>query len=152
MYENYLITEIRILVASGEMEFEKESDFRKFIEIDLPQNYIYRYRERGIKGKDILILFYHHENEQIVGCGILEDRKKYKPEEIDDDYHGELRFYPKTVMNIEGITKQEIKEISPIPKDIIQGSPKVDIKKLPEILSLIEHKRKNYRKMQEGSC
>jgi len=56
-----------------------------------------------------------------------------------------LNFYPETIFNISDITEEEIHHFSSIPKEIKQGSPRVDIKALKDILNLTYEKWKQYK-------
>lgn len=143
MFEKYNIKEIRILTTSSELEFETEDGIRKYLRYTLPKKKKgkYRYRKNGIdvNEKDILVIFwYKHKG---IGCGILHDRvKKNKGQS-----RGYLCFYPETIFNINDITEEEIHRFSNIPKEIKQGSPKVDIKALKDILNLIYEKWRDYK-------
>lgn len=142
IYNGCTINEVRILVTSSE-EFQTENDLGHFIEYELPEaSGQYRYREKGIRGKNILVLFWHHEHHQAIGCGILE--KMIPGEKEDGIYKGKLHFYPETIIKIEGITEQEIHQVSSMPKRVIQGSPKMDKKNLIGILNLVAQKRYKY--------
>lgn len=138
MFERYDIKEIRILTTSSELEFQSENEIREYIRHELPkkQEGKYWYRERGIdvKNKDILVIFWYRN--QGIGCGILHDRVKIQ----DGVYNGFLSFYPETVFNSCPITEEEIHHFSNIPKQILQGSPKIEIEALNEVLKLIYDK------------
>lgn len=143
MYEEYDIKEIRILVASSELEFETEEDMRAFLRYTLPRKREgrYWYRKNGIRiasDENMLVLFWYRG--KAVGCGILYKRVLKKL----DVYNGYLQFYPKTIFNISGITEDEIHKYSDKPKRVRQGSPKIDIKAKDEILKLIYEKWKDY--------
>lgn len=146
MFEKYDIKEIRILTTSSELEFESEEAIRDFLKYGLPKECEgkYWYRERGIDvnddNKDILVLFWYKNKG--VGCGILHDREIFK--EKIEAYNGIMCFYPETIFNIDEITEDEIHRFSDIPKQVLQGSPKVDIKALEQILNLIYEKWRNY--------
>ncbi len=56
-----------------------------------------------------------------------------------------MNFYPETIFNISDITEEEIHHFSSIPKEIKQGSPRVDIKTLKDILNLTYEKWKQYK-------
>ncbi len=134
MFEKYNIEEIRILTTSSELEFSTEEEIREYLGYTLPKEEEgkYWYRERGIdvNNKDILVIFWYRNKG--IGCGILYGRE------------GFLSFYPETVFNISAITEDEIHCFSNIPTKIKQGSPKVDIKALKDILNLIYEKWKDY--------
>lgn len=144
MFEKYDIKEIRILVTSSELEFETEDAIREFLEYTLPKEHEgqYWYRERGIdvNNKDILVLFWYKN--KAVGCGILHDRTKFQ--EKDEAYSGIMHFYPETIFNISEITEEEIHNFSDMPKQILQGFPKIDINSLEDILNLIYEKWRDY--------
>ena len=137
MFEKYDIKEIRILTTSSELEFGTEKEIREYLKYGLPKENEgrYWYRERGIdvKDMDILVIFWYRNKG--IGCGILHDRNKQE---------GFLSFYPETVFNTSYITIEEIHCFSNIPAEVIQGSPKIDIKALKSILNLIEKKWKSY--------
>lgn len=137
MFEKYNIEEIRILTTSSELEFSTEEEIREYLGYTLPKEEEgkYWYRERGIdvNNKDILVIFWYRNKG--IGCGILYGRDKEE---------GFLSFYPETVFNISAITEDEIHCFSNIPTKIKQGSPKVDIKALKDILNLIYEKWKDY--------
>ena len=146
MFEKYNIKEIRILTTSSELEFETEDDIREYLKNTLPKDYEgrYWYREKGIvideeDEKDILVIFWYKNKG--IGCGVIHNRK---PEDIGI-YKGYLCFYPETIFNISDITEEEIHYFSSIPKEIKQGSPRVDIKVLKDILNLIYEKWKQYK-------
>lgn len=142
MFEKYDIKEIRILITNSELEFENRKKIRKYLRDELPkeQEGRYWYRERGIdvENKDTLVIFWHQK--EGVGCGILHDREK----EVNGEYNGFLCFYPETVFNISPISEDEIHRLSDIPKEIVQGSPKVDIGALEGVLNLIYEKWRSY--------
>ncbi len=142
MFEKYDIKEIRILTTSSELEFGTEEEIRKYLRYELPKYHEgkYWYREKGIDvhNKDILVIFWYRNHG--LGCGILHDRC---PEQ-DGVYNGYLSFYPETIFNICPISEKEIHCLSDIPKQVIQGTPKVDIKALGDILKLIYKKWKDY--------
>lgn len=144
MFEKYDIKEIRILVTSSELEFDSEDEIREYLKYTLPkgQEGEYWYRERGINvdNKDMLVLFWYKD--KAVGCGILHDKIKF--EKKKGVYSGVLSFYPETIFNIDGITEEEIHCFSDAPKQILQGSPRIDMKALEDILKLIYDKWKNY--------
>lgn len=137
MFEKYNIEEIRILPTSSKLEFGTEEEIREYLGYTLPkvEEGKYWYRERGIEinDKNILVIFWYRNKG--IGCGILHGRDKEK---------GFLSFYPETVFNISGITEDEIHRFSDIPTKVKQGSPKVDIKALEDILNLIYEKWKEY--------
>ncbi len=144
MFEKYDINEIRIIVTSSELEFENEDEIRQFLKYTLPkeQEGEYWYRERGIDvdNEDILVLFWYKN--KAIGCGILHDRIKF--EEKNDVYRGIMRFYPETIYNISEITEEEIHSFSDMPKQVLQGFPKIDIRALEDILNLIYEKWRKY--------
>lgn len=138
MFEKYNIKEIRILATSSELEFATEKEIREYLRYDLPkvEEGKYWYRERGIdvNDKDILVIFWYRNKG--IGCGILHDRNK------EESF---MSFYPETIFNVSAITEEEIHSFSDIPSKVKQGSPKVDIKALGDILNLIYEKWKDYR-------
>lgn len=142
MFEKYDIKEIRILTTSSELEFGTEEEIREYLGYTLPkaEEGRYWYRERGIdvKDKDILVIFWYRNKG--IGCGILYGRDKEE---------GFLNFYPETVFNINDITEDEIHLFSDIPITVKQGSPKVDIRALKDILNLIYEKWKGYSENKE---
>lgn len=148
MFDNYNIGEIRILVASSELEFSNVADFRNYLKYTLPkkQEGKYQYREKGIDllegDADILVIFWYQNKG--VGCGVLRARRKYSADEITGVYNGVLEFYPETIFNVAEISEQEIHQYSAIPKSIVQGSPKVDVKELHSIKNLIYRKWRLY--------
>lgn len=137
MFEKYNIEEIRILTTSSELEFATEEEIREYLGYTLPkvEEGKYWHRERGIdvNDKEVLVIFWYRNKG--IGCGILYDRNKEE---------GFLSFYPETVFNVSEITEDEIHRFSDIPTKIKQGSPKVDIKALEDILKLIYEKWKDY--------
>ena len=137
MFEKYNIGEIRILTTSSELEFNTEAEIREYLRYTLPKEEEgkYWYRERGIdvNDKEILVIFWYRNKG--IGCGILHSRDKEE---------GFLRFYPETIFNISSITEDEIHRFSEIPVKVKQGSPKVDIAALNDILNLIYEKWRSY--------
>lgn len=137
MFEKYDIKEIRILTTSSELEFSTEEGIREYLGYTLPkvEEGRYEYRRNGIdvNNEEILVIFWYRGKG--IGCGILHDRDKEE---------GFLSFYPETVFNISDITEDEIHCFSNIPTKVKQGSPKVDIKALNNILNLIYEKWKDY--------
>lgn len=142
MFEKYDIKEIRILTTSSELEFNTEKEIRKYLGYTLPkvEEGKYWYRERGIdvENEDILVIFWYRNKG--IGCGILHNRTKEK----NGDSRGFLSFYPETIFNIDGITEDEIHCFSDMPKQVLQGSPKIDMKALDKILNLIYEKWRKY--------
>lgn len=137
MFEKYDIKEIRILTTSSELEFSTEEGIREYLGYTLPkvEEGRYGYRRNGIdvNNEEILVIFWYRGKG--IGCGILYGRDKEE---------GFLSFYPETVFNISDITEDEIHCFSDIPTKVKQGSPKVDIKALKDILNLIYEKWKDY--------
>lgn len=137
MFEKYNIKEIRILTTSSELEFSTEEGIREYLGYTLPKvdEGRYGYRRNGIdvNNEEILVIFWYRGKG--IGCGILHGRDKEE---------GFLSFYPETVFNISDITEDEIHCFSDIPTKVKQGSPKVDIKALNDILNLIYEKWKDY--------
>lgn len=137
MFEKYDIKEIRILTTSSELEFSTEKGIREYLGYTLPkvEEGRYGYRRNGIdvNNEEILVIFWYRGKG--IGCGILYNRNKEE---------GFLSFYPETVFNISDITEDEIHCFSDIPTKVKQGSPKVDIKALKDILNLIYEKWKDY--------
>ncbi|MCI9542475.1 MAG: hypothetical protein HFG39_15860 [Lachnospiraceae bacterium] len=146
MFEKYNIKEIRILTTSSELEFETEDDIREYLRYTLPKNCEgrYYYRRKGIvidkeDQKNMLVLFWYRNKG--IGCGVMYHRE---PEDTGIS-KGYLCFYPETIFNISDITEEEIHRFSSIPKEIKQGSPKIDIKALKDILNLIYEKWRDYK-------
>lgn len=142
MFEKYDIKEIRILTTSSELEFETEEEIRDYLNHELPkdQEGKYWYREKGIEveGKDILVIFWYKNKG--IGCGILHNRVKEK----FGIYSGYLEFYPETVFNICPISEEEIHRFSDIPKQVLQRSPKIEMKALDGVLKMIYEKWKAF--------
>lgn len=143
MFEKYDIKEIRILTTSYELEFETEEKIREYLSYTLPKEFEgkYWYRKNGIEveKKDILVLFWYKG--RAVGCGILHDRTKKK----NGIYNGFLSFYPETIFNISDITEDEIHWFSDKPEQVRQGTPRININALEDILNLVYEKWKEYK-------
>ena len=150
MYNNkYDITKIRLLPMSNtrfEEDFKDEKDVRRFLAHRLPkeENGECWYLEKGINfpnDTEALVLFQY--NAKLIGCGILYQRKKVIEEYDGNIYHGKLCFYPESIINIDSITFEEIKEIDDTFK-VGRGPGEIKIDCLNKILNLIEKRWKRF--------